>query len=284
MHVKITSVYENEGNLQKNLKGSDGNAFLLEFENEKLLFDVGIKGKILLHNMGILEISPDSITKIVFSHGHLDHTWALPKLLENVSDSHRIHVYGAENLREVKKLKLLGLRTINVGFPKLKARLEEKIEYHLSFDPIIINPFIKTTGRISSRPEKYGIVGKIVHFSEEQWKSDEIEDDLSLIVQSKNGLVIIGGCMHSGLLNTCSHVSKMFPGSKISTVIGGTHMVGFSQEEIDYVSEQLREKYQIEKLYLNHCTGKKAIDRLRTNLGSDIVSSFHVGSTLEFEC
>ena len=120
MHVKITSVYENEGNPQMNLKGSGGNAFLLEFENEKLLFDVGIKGKILLHNLHILKISPDSITKIVFSHGHLDHTWGLPKFLENVSGSHKVDLLSADNSvserKFIQSFSKNGLNTLSLLF------------------------------------------------------------------------------------------------------------------------------------------------------------------------
>ncbi len=284
MKVKLTSIYENNGVPERDLKGSSGNAFLLEYGSERILFDVGFKGKILLHNMDVLHISADAITKIIFSHGHLDHTWGLPKLLDRRTNIQPIQIYGGNNLLDVKKAKILGIRAANIGYPTLSLDQEKKIEYHLSFDPINISDFLKTTGRISERPEKDGVIKKIVHKHNNEWETDPLEDDLSLILQTTSGVVIIGGCMHSGLLNTCAHVKKLFPDQPITSVIGGTHMIGFSKEDVAHVADEIRDKYKIDKLHLNHCTGKKAIEQLTTILGSDIVLPFHVGSTLEFEC
>ena len=61
MDVKITNIYSNIGQPEKNLKGAYGNGFFLEFGNEKMLFDLGWKGKVLLHNLNELNINIDEI-------------------------------------------------------------------------------------------------------------------------------------------------------------------------------------------------------------------------------
>ena len=65
MDVKITNVYSNVGQPEKNLKGAYGNGFYLEFGSEKILFDVGWKGKVLQHNLNELNINVDEIGNII---------------------------------------------------------------------------------------------------------------------------------------------------------------------------------------------------------------------------
>jgi 7,8-dihydropterin-6-yl-methyl-4-(beta-D-ribofuranosyl)aminobenzene 5'-phosphate synthase len=284
MKVKIISIYENTAQPELNLKGSAGNGFYIEFEEEKILFDTGFKGKILMHNLNQLKISPDSISKIIFSHGHFDHTWGLVKLLENRNNPEKIKIYGHFDLTEKKRVKVLGIKAANIGFPKLNKEQKGKIEYHLTDKPVEINKYLSTTGIIAERPEKDGTIDKIVHKFEGKWIKDPIMDDLSLILKTKKGLVIIGGCMHSGLLNTCAHVSKMFPQESIYACMGGTHMMNFNPTEIENIIDKLKNQYNISKLWLNHCTGKKPIAQISAAFGSEIASPFPVGSELIFEC
>ena len=70
---------------------------------------------------------------------------------------------------------------------------------------------------------------------------------------------------------------------KIKAIIGGTHMLKYSEEDVDHVGDVLEKTYQTPEMYLNHCTGQKAIDQLRNRFGSDIVHDCFAGSELAFE-
>ena len=58
-----------------------------------------------------------------------------------------------------------------------------------------------------------------------KWIKDKVMDDLSLVCDTDNGLVLICGCCHAGLLNTLNKIEKKWPDKKIDAVIGGTHMM-----------------------------------------------------------
>ena len=82
MKAQILNLYSNEKETDTRLKNDHGQSFLISIGDEQILFDFGQKSPILLHNMAELQISPDAVTKLVVSHGHLDHTGGLPGFLE----------------------------------------------------------------------------------------------------------------------------------------------------------------------------------------------------------
>ncbi|QEE16089.1 MBL fold metallo-hydrolase [Promethearchaeum syntrophicum] len=284
MDVKITNIYSNVGQPEKNLKGDHGNSFLIEFGSEKILFDLGWKGDILLHNLNELKINADEISKIIFSHGHMDHTKALPAFLKLRDPGKKITIIGHPRIMEKKKAKMFGLRLIKIGFPKLSKIMKSMINFQFSKEPIKINEFLTFTGEISERPDKDGTHKRMLHNNNGVWESDPLLDDASLVLETRDGLVIIGGCMHTGILNTCRFVHNLFNGKKIIAIIGGTHMVGFNEEEVEYVAKELEEKYGTPKLHLNHCTGEKAIKQLNGIFGSEIVLPCLVGTFFTYEC
>ncbi len=284
MNVKITNIYSNVGQSEKNLKGAYGNGFYLEFGSEKILFDLGWNGKVLLHNLNELNINVDEIGKIIFSHGHMDHTKALPAFLKQRDSSKKITIIGHPSIMERKKIKILGLRLLSLAFPKLTDKMKSMIDFQFSKDPVKINEFLTFTGEINERPEKDGTEKKLIHFKNGVWETDPLSDDASLVIETKAGLVLIGGCMHSGLLNTCKYVTKLFGGKKIVAIIGGTHMMGFDVKEVEHVAKELEEKYGLPKLYLNHCTGEEIIGQLKDKFGSEIVIPCPVGTTLTYDC
>jgi 7,8-dihydropterin-6-yl-methyl-4-(beta-D-ribofuranosyl)aminobenzene 5'-phosphate synthase len=145
-------------------------------------------------------------------------------------------------------------------------------------------PGLFTSGEIpaAERPEKLGVASQAFHKVDGHREWDPVIDDLSLILQAKEGLVIVNGCCHAGLLNTCARATKLFS-KKIKAIIGGTHMVEYSTEDVKHVGDDLENMYGTPELYLNHCTGKEAIEQLRTRFGSAIVHDCFAGSELTFE-
>ncbi len=89
--MKVTIIYDNTVS-KEGLHSDCGFSALIEIENTpKILFDTGANGKILLNNMGKLNIDPASIEEIFISHSHFDHTGGLSEFL-NVSKVAKIYV------------------------------------------------------------------------------------------------------------------------------------------------------------------------------------------------
>jgi 7,8-dihydropterin-6-yl-methyl-4-(beta-D-ribofuranosyl)aminobenzene 5'-phosphate synthase len=80
--MRITIVYDNQAH--PGLKSDWGFSCLVEAE-ERILFDTGPTGEELIFNMDRLGIQTRSISKVVVSHNHWDHTGGLETLLKMTS-------------------------------------------------------------------------------------------------------------------------------------------------------------------------------------------------------
>ncbi len=200
-------------------------------------------------------------------------------------------IFAHPNFQEKKIVKLLFIKK-PLGVPDLTQKQEEKLDFQLNKGSQQITPNLKTTGEILERNEKDGVEPNAMHFENGSLVVDPVLDDISLVLSTKKGEVIIAGCAHSGILNICKYVKKTTK-RKIIAIIGGTHMVRYTREEVMHVAEQFENKYDCPDLYLNHCTDKlplplvkktKAIDILRKRFGKEKVKNCYVGTKITFEC
>lgn len=293
MDVQITNLYSNEVSKVKNLKGDHGQAFYIKVNNESILMDTGSSAEILLHNMNELKISPESIDKIFISHGHYDHTFALPGFLDAMNSSKPIPIIGHPGILESKIGKLAFLKK-NIGFPEFSDAQREKIDLQLTTESIPLAQGIISTGEISNRSFKDGTEPNAFHIVNGELEADPVVDDQSIVLDTTDGLVVVTGCCHAGLLNTLDHV-RTITDKKVSTIIGGTHMVRYSSEEVSEVADILEKKYFSPTLYLNHCTDylpkpmtffikkTKVTQLLQRRFGTEKVKICNVGTTLSFE-
>ncbi len=283
MDVKIINVYNNDALPARELKSGHGESFHITLGGKQVLFDVGWKGSKFMHNMKMLGIDADDIDMLVLSHGHRDHTGGLKSFLKARAGGTQMPIYAHPDALEPKMGKIWIFR-IPMGLPRLKQELAEKVQFKLSRTSVEVLPKLFVTGEIpiEERLEKPGIVKAASHRVDGQWKWDPVIDDQSLVLQTGDGVVLMTGCCHAGLLNTCAKVTRLFD-SRIKAILGGTHMLEYSEEDIEHVGEVLERVYGTPELYLNHCTGKEAIGKLRERFGSEIVHDCHVGTEMVFK-
>lgn len=124
--MKLKILYDNRA--REGFKSGWGFSCLIE-GNEKILFDTGWDGNILIYNMQKFGINPEDIDKIVISHDHWDHTGGLPFILNKMNDNKEIFV--PESIS--KRLK---------GEISLRAKLHEVSEKQKISDKIF------TTGEL----------------------------------------------------------------------------------------------------------------------------------------
>ncbi len=285
MSIRITNVYNNNSIGGKGLKGGHGQAFYIETEDVKLLFDAGWKGEHVINNMKILDIDVNKIDTLVLSHGHYDHTGGIRALLKERGKK-ILSVICHPDALETKKaviLKLILTFRVNIGFPKLNKREKERLNFNFTHSDYNITSAICSTGEITERPFKTGTSNRLQHKQNKNWEKDPLRDDLSLIIETKNGLVVVCGCCHSGLLNTLKKVSEISGGKKLIAILGGTHMRNFKDEDLKEVGNVLEEKYGLPDLYFNHCSGKNTIKYFKDRFGENKVKPCLVGTKLQFE-
>jgi len=84
-HLVITILIDNTAGMRGTV-GEKGFSALAEIgysngDAKKILFDTGPTGASLLNNLKTLKKDLLDLDAIVFSHGHWDHVWGIPKLL-----------------------------------------------------------------------------------------------------------------------------------------------------------------------------------------------------------
>ena len=289
MKTKILNLFSNVSVDDTKFKGGHGQSFLITIGDEKILYDTGLNSETLLHNMGALNVSADDITKLVLSHGHFDHTGGIPGLLNKRTSNNNLPLIAHPDFSESKIYKLFKIIKKNIGSPEITEEQMSKVNIQLTNEPVELAPNLKTTGEITDRSQILSIEHKALHRENGKYVVDPIKDDVSLVLSTEDGEVIISGCAHAGILNICEYVKKT-TGNKIRAIIGGTHMVRFSEDEVKHVASKFVSDYDNPDLYLNHCTdylpdpfGKKtkATVILRKELGDKVKDCF-VGTELEF--
>ncbi len=286
MRVTITNLYNDVVPQDSKFIADHGQSFFITSDEKNVLFDAGMNGKKLLHNMEQLEINPNNIDVLVLSHGHLDHTGGLKALLEKRTVKEPLEIIGHPTVFEPKGMhdaKKIPEEIIEFYLPPIEGELRKRMTLNFTTEPIAITPHLSTVGEVNQRPHKDGVEKRTRHYVNGNWEHDKLLDDLSLVLKTKDGLVLICGCCHAGLLNTLEQVTRNHK-ENIIAIIGGTHMFLFSEEEVDFVAGQLMNKYSSPKLYFNHCSGQNTIDRLRTQIKSDIIKPCLVGTKFSYDC
>lgn len=275
--IKITCVTENTARRGSSLWGEHGLSFWIETDRGSVLFDTGQTPSVLLHNLTLLGKALGEIDAIVLSHAHYDHTGGLPVVL---SARPGLPVYASPDIGRPRFSRKEG-RYRFIGLPLEVTALAHLADLRLNVEPVEVLPGVWTTGEISERSELEG--RSAGHFvpDGEGWQADPYQDDMSMVLETRQGLVVVCGCCHAGLLNTLAHVKQRFH-YPIIAVLGGTHLESAEGAALQHVVDVLPEIYGALRLYPNHCSGERAYVALATAFG-DRVQPCPAGTTLTFE-
>ena len=259
MPITVTTLVENTAGVPT-LYGEWGQSLLVEGDGLRILFDTG-PSQHILDNAEKLGIDLSTIDKIVISHGHYDHTGGLESVLALVKGSGNrpegIEVIAHPDIFQEKYFHLKGLVTRDIGMPCARAELEALgARFNLSRDPVRLSENIMTTGEVQISVDYEQIDANLHVKDAEDYIPDLLADDLSMVIKTEKGLIILLGCGHRGLINTILHAQKITGVNQIYAVIGGTHLVSASKIQMDETIKALK-NFKISKLGVSHCTGLK---------------------------
>lgn len=260
MQVRITTLSENTAG-RPGVLAEWGLSILVEADDLKILMDTGPSISVP-YNASVLGIDLSLIDKIVLSHGHYDHTGGLREVLARTG---KVEVIAHPDIFAAKYARY-GEQARYVGIPFSREALEALAAFTLSREPVWIAEDIVTTGEIPMVSPYEKIDPPLCVKQGGKLVPDPLWDDRALIIRTDDGLVVITGCAHRGLINTLYHARELTGVDVVHTVVGGTHLILASEERVLLTAAALRE-FGVQRLGVSHCTGIRAAMMLAREFG-----------------
>lgn len=246
--------------------GEWGFAALVEVDGRRILFDTGARPDTVLRNLREMKLDLTGIDDVILSHNHTDHTGGLMTLRREFPRSlSRAHTGRGIFLARPRPDGSEGNSMI-----RTRAEYEAaggKFVEHSGFSEIY--PGVWLTGPVPRRyPEKnWSGAGKLRN-QNAALEEDNLPEDMSMIIETARGLVLVSGCGHAGIINTVEHARAKFSARPLYAAIGGFHLFPASDEHLDWTAGKLKE-FGLQNFVGAHCTGIEATYRIRALTGLD---------------
>jgi 7,8-dihydropterin-6-yl-methyl-4-(beta-D-ribofuranosyl)aminobenzene 5'-phosphate synthase len=269
--------------------GEWGFAALLEADGQRWLIDTGARAETVLRNAAELNVDLSTVTDLVITHNHSDHTGGLIALRRELSQRNskalsRAHVAQGIFLNRAGSdgREANGLLPIKGQYEALGGSFIE----HAS--PIRLAPGVWLTGPVPRIHPERNWSGSLQVQTSAGPVEDTVVEDASVVVDTLNGLVVISGCGHAGMINTIEYARKVVRETTIHAAVGGFHLLAATDDQLAWTAAKLRE-YGLGYLLGVHCTGIEAVFRIRQAAGlgrqtavvGAVGSSFSLGAGLD---
>ncbi len=254
--IRITVLVDSLTRFEGPILAENGLSLLVEIPelDLKVLLDTGITGHALINNSKVLGIDLSEVDFIVLSHNHYDHTGGLLKL---PISGKTVVAHPEIFLPKYALVPSLGMRTLTYAGPPFRKRDLEKAGANLilSKNPVKLAHGVLTTGEVPRRNKLERIEGFYVN-KDGEFVEDQLPDDQALLIEMDDGLVVLTGCCHSGLMNTLEWAMEL-TGKEIKAVIGGFHLIDADDRRIDETIRRISD-LDVKIVAPLHCTGLKA--------------------------
>jgi 7,8-dihydropterin-6-yl-methyl-4-(beta-D-ribofuranosyl)aminobenzene 5'-phosphate synthase len=196
---------------------------------------------------------------IVVSHGHFDHSGGIEKALET-SGPVDLFIHPAAFAPRYFKGRERVSREEN-GISREVLRRKAGV-FHETTQPTLVCDGVMVSGEVPRTAdfEDTG-VGGFIYLDPDLKTPDLVPDDQAIFFRVPQGIVVILGCAHAGVVNTARYVMKLTGADKIHAVMGGTHLLSASPQRMQATIEAFRQM-GVEKILLGHCTGINSYSQL----------------------
>ena len=255
--AQITILYDAFGK-KAGMQQDWGYAALLEYNGKRILFDTGNNGDILAQNAKAKGIDLSRLDFVVISHRHGDHIGGLANLLRM---NPNVKIYAPKE----------GFGVFGADLPSSFYRKDESLppgeRYYDGKPPEVMRFGTAWPGAnvqlIDKNTEILPGINVITLVSD---KLGTLElRELSLAINTPEGMVIVVGCSHPGIDKIVDAATKINP--RIHMLAGGFHLVVSNDADIERIVTLLHDTYKVAYLAPGHCTGEATFAALKKAFG-----------------
>src|SRR5262249_31323518 len=107
---------------------------------------------------------------------------------------------------------------------------------------------------------------RTIRYPDGRQVEDNVPEDMSLVLDTEKGLVLISGCDHAGIVNTLEYVRQKVRETGVHAALGGFHLFQADEAVLDWTAGKLR-PMSVANFLGAHCTGIEPVYQLRRRLG-----------------
>jgi 7,8-dihydropterin-6-yl-methyl-4-(beta-D-ribofuranosyl)aminobenzene 5'-phosphate synthase len=268
--AQITILYDAFGKSSTMRKDWGFSAFI-EYGGKRILFDTGNNAEILAHNVQAKGVDLTRLDFAIVSHRHGDHTSGLNYLLK-VNPT--VKIYAPQENFGVFGAALPGT------FYRRDEALPPEMRYFDGNPPEQLRfgspwpeanfSWVDKTIEIAPGFHLIPLTGK--------WGADFELREISLAIDTPDGVVLIVGCSHPTIEKIVEAV-KAAANKPIHLILGGLHLLPATEDQIKSIAASLYEHWKVEFIVPSHCTGEPAFAILKERFGDKYVYA-GLGSTV----
>lgn len=277
--MRIYTLIEDTKHANSGFISEHGLSLYFEHNGQRVLFDTGASDA-FIYNATLLGIDLVKVDICVISHIHKDHTGGLDFFLDI---NRRAKVYIKEAAKEEYYTRH-GNKNVRSGIdPQFFEKHTERLRFFKGDIKIADGVYAASAEKFRRLPD---YSANMLVKKEGRLIADPLEHELFIVVEDKDGIIVLTGCAHCGILNILMTAEANY--GHISGAAGGFHLGGYSgsagkarkvpNAEVTAIAKFLTER-NIRKVYTGHCTGDKAFEKLSLHAR---VKRMRTGDILEF--
>lgn len=231
-----------------------GFSALVEVAGIRILFDTGNDANIFAANVKAKGVDLKTLDFVVLSHRHSDHMAGLNYVL-SINPTVKIYapkegfgIYGS---------------SLPSNFYRRDESLPPEMRYYGGAPPQVMKFGAAWGGANFELIDKTTEIAPgmtLIALVSDASGTRELKE-LSLAVNSSDGVVLVVGCSHPGIEKIVEAAAAINP--KIHLIAGGFHLVVAPDDVIAKAVAVLKDSYRVESIAPGHCTGEPTFAALK---------------------
>jgi 7,8-dihydropterin-6-yl-methyl-4-(beta-D-ribofuranosyl)aminobenzene 5'-phosphate synthase len=255
--VKVHILYDAFGKAS-GLTKDWGYAALIEYRGKRILFDTGNNPDILAKNARASSVDLSRLDLVILSHRHADHMGGMEYLL---TVNPKVKIYAPKENFGVYGSSLPGT------FYRRDESLPAEQRYYGGSPPATIvsgGAWPRTHFELIDSAAEISPGLHVISLVSDKPGTLELRE-LSLALETPDGLLLVVGCSHPGIENIVQAAASI--DHRIHLIIGGLHLVTANDADIAKVVTSLHDTWKVDYIAPGHCTGEATFAALRKAFG-----------------